>query len=67
MDNGKKLSDDNLEKLGLIKDINIYSIVDEEIDKKRERTKLWLPIGALIFVLSFAIMVGIVAMCLRSS
>lgn len=59
MDNNKVLRDDNLETLDLIKDIDIYSLVDREINKKREKFKVCSIIIATLLVLSLGFMLGL--------
>lgn len=66
MDGNRILSDDNLEQLDLIKNIDIYSIVDKEIDKKRERIKIWSIATSFFIVLLFATIVGIATIVFKT-
>ena len=40
MDDSNMLNDESLDKLGYIKELDIFSIVDKQFDKKRERKRV---------------------------
>lgn len=65
MDSNKILSDDNLEDLGLIKEFDIYSLVDREINKKREKLKICSVIISALLILSFGFVLGIAVIFLK--
>lgn len=65
MDNNKVLRDDNLQRLGVIENMDIYSLVDREIDKKRERLKIYSVIIAFLIMLSFGVMLSIAVILLK--
>lgn len=60
MDNNNMLNDENLDKLGYIKEFDMFSIVDKEFDKKRERKRL----KRVIFISTLIVVFVSLVICL---
>lgn len=58
MDDNNLLNDEKLDELGYIKNIDVFSLVDKEFDKKREKQRIRKTIGiasAVIVFVSFIV------------
>ena len=53
MDNKDILNDENLDQLGCIKECDLFSIVDNEFDKKREKKRVRKIIGISTLIIIF--------------
>lgn len=53
MDNKNILNDENLDQLGYIKECDLFSIVDNEFDKKREKKRIRNIIGISTLIIIF--------------
>ena len=52
------LNDKNLDELGCIKDIDLFSIVDKEFDKKREKARIKRIVGISTLIILFISLVA---------
>lgn len=52
------LNDKNLDELGYIKGVDLYSIVDKEFDKKREKARIKRVVGISTLIILFMSLVA---------
>ena len=61
MDDSNMLNDESLDKLGYIKELDIFSIVDKQFDKKRERKRVKRAIFISILIVVFVSLITCLA------
>ena len=61
MDDSNMLNDESLDKLGYIKELEIFSIVDKQFDKKRERKRVKRAIFISILIVVFVSLITCLA------
>lgn len=61
------LKDEKLDELGYIKNIDLYSIVDREFDKKRERKRIREAVGISTLVIIFILLIVCLIIILPNS
>lgn len=61
MDDSNMLNDESLDKLGYIKELDIFSIIDKQFDKKRERKRVKRAIFISILIVVFVSLITCLA------
>ena len=61
MDDSNMLNDESLDKLGYIKELDIFSILDKQFDKKRERKRVKRAIFISILIVVFVSLITCLA------
>lgn len=61
MDDSNMLNDESLDKLGYIKELDIFSIVDKQFDKNRERKRVKRAIFISILIVVFVSLITCLA------